>query len=103
MDYVMKQAARLAVTLCCIVAIGMPATMAQRDNSPYTPVQGTPERQQIVDALRARVERELKQKVVFSFGDEASFRVQNGWAFLGATPQREKDRLPQNDLSGTGR
>lgn len=83
-----KRATTLAVALCCLIAIATPTTMAQRDNSPYTPAQGTAERQQIVNALRARVERELKQQVVFKFSDNASFRVQNGWAFLGATPQR---------------
>lgn len=85
----MNQAMRLALALFCLVAVAMPTTItAQRDNQTYTPAQGTPERQQIIDALRARVERELKQKVVFSFSDNAAFRVQNGWAFLSATPQR---------------
>ena len=34
--------------------------------SVYTPEKGTPERKEILDALRLPVERELKQKIVFT-------------------------------------
>jgi hypothetical protein len=51
----------------------------------YTPDKGSPERKAILDALRVPVEKKLKQPVVFKIDH---FKVQNGWAFLLAAPQR---------------
>jgi len=51
----------------------------------YTPDKGSPERKLILDALRIPVEKKLKQPVVFKIDH---FKVQNGWAFLLAAPQR---------------
>lgn len=52
----------------------------------YTPGRGTPERQAITDALRARVQRQLKKKVVFKID---GIRVQDKWAFLRGVPQQQ--------------
>ena len=47
---------------------------------PYTPVRGSVERQQIMDALRVPIRRELSGKpVTFEVLD---LMVQNGWAFV---------------------
>jgi hypothetical protein len=58
---------------------------AAAQSCPYTPAIGTPERKAIMDALRAPVESELKQKVKFVAQRLTACR---GWAFLEATPQR---------------
>jgi hypothetical protein len=50
-----------------------------------TPAAGSAERKAIADALRAPVERELKQKVIFKVDH---LKLQNGWAFLRGVPQR---------------
>ena len=50
----------------------------------YTPEKGSAERTAILSALRAPVERELKQKVSFNID---AFNVQGAWAFISGTPQ----------------
>ena len=50
-----------------------------------TPAPGSAERKAIADALRAPVERELKQKVVFKIDH---LKTLDGWAFLRGVPQR---------------
>jgi hypothetical protein len=50
----------------------------------YTPEKGSAERTAILNALRAPVERELKQKVSFNI---ENFNVQGAWAFLSGEPQ----------------
>ncbi len=54
-------------------------------NAAYTPKQGSPERNAIMDALRKPVEAKLKQKVIFAV---SHLKVQDGWAFLYGTPQQ---------------
>ncbi|MFL6334333.1 MAG: hypothetical protein ACJ754_13550 [Pyrinomonadaceae bacterium] len=50
-----------------------------------TPAPGSAERKAIADALRAPVEKELKQKVVFKIDH---LKVSGEWAFLRGVPQR---------------
>ena len=57
----------------------------------YTPEKGSAERTAILNALRAPVERELKQKVSFSV---ETFNVQGAWAFLGGAPQTPDGNTP---------
>lgn len=51
----------------------------------YTPAPGSAERKAIADALRAPVEKELKQKVVFKIDH---LKASGEWAFLRGVPQR---------------
>lgn len=50
----------------------------------HTPEKGSPERAAILNALRAPVEKELKQKIQFAV---QNFNVQGNWAFLAGEPQ----------------
>jgi hypothetical protein len=56
-----------------------------------TPERGSAERTAILNALRAPVERELKQKIVFNLDH---FRVMGNWAFLGGDPQSPSGGQP---------
>ncbi len=60
------------------------------------PAKGSAERTAILNALRVPVERELKQKIVFSIDD---LRVAGGWAFIGGIPQSPAGGQP--DYRGT--
>jgi hypothetical protein len=51
----------------------------------YTPAAGSPERKQIMEALRAPVEAGLKRKVVFKVDH---LKAQGGWAFMRGVPQQ---------------
>ncbi len=62
----------------------------------YTPDKGSPERKAILDSLRVPVEKKLKQTLVFKVDH---LKVQNGWAFLLATPQKPDGTAP--DYHGT--
>ena len=57
----------------------------------YTPAKGSAERTAILDALRVRVEKGLKQKIVFNV---ENFNVQGSWAFLSGDPQNAKGGRP---------
>lgn len=70
--------------------------VAFAQNQPYTPKRGEPERQAILDALRASVDKELKKKVIFKVDH---LKVQNGWAFLRGVPQQSDGR--KMDYRGT--
>ena len=61
------------------------AAAAHAQGGATTPAPGSAERKAITDALRAPVERELKQKVVFKIDH---LKTQGGWAFLRGVPQR---------------
>ena len=50
----------------------------------YTPEKDSAERKAILNALRAAVEKELKQKVSFKVD---KFNVAGAWAFLSGEPQ----------------
>ncbi len=51
----------------------------------HTPAPGSAERKAIADALRAPVEKELRQKVVFKIDH---LKASGDWAFLRGVPQR---------------
>ncbi len=73
---------RVCLLLPALLVLTAAAARAQR--GPYTPAPGSAERKAITDALRAPVERELRQKVVFKVD---RLKVQGGWAFLSGVPQ----------------
>jgi hypothetical protein len=73
---------RLFLPALVIVVAAAGAAPAQE---PYTPPAGSAERRGIADALRAPVEKELKQKVVFKIDH---LKVSGEWAFLRGVPQR---------------
>ena len=64
-----------------LIFVAVPAARAQTT----TPAAGSAERKAIAAALRAPVERELKQKVIFKI---EHLKLQGGWAFLRGVPQR---------------
>ena len=51
---------------------------------PHVPEKGSVERKAIIDALRAPIEKQLKQPVIFKIDH---LKVQNNWAFLSGRPQ----------------
>jgi hypothetical protein len=61
-------------------------------DAPQTPQPNSSKRKAIVDTLRAPVEKELKQKVVFRI---RRLKMQNGWAFLQGVLQ-QPDGKPVN-------
>ena len=67
------------------LALAAGAQVGGQPPQPYTPKQGDAERRAITDALRAPVEKQLKQKVVFRVDH---LKVQADWAFLRGTPRR---------------
>lgn len=71
---------KLTITALLLTALSISA-LAQKV---YTPEKGTPERFAILNALRIPVEKELKQKIVFTIG---SFKSNGTWAFIGGEPQ----------------
>jgi hypothetical protein len=54
-------------------------------SEPYTPEKGSSERKEIMDALRAPVEKSMKQQVIFKIDH---LKLMNGWAFLLGAPRR---------------
>jgi hypothetical protein len=61
------------------------AAAAASAQAARTPAPGSAERKAIAEALRAPVEKELKQKVVFKIDH---LKVSGEWAFLRGVPQR---------------
>lgn len=57
----------------------------------YTPARGSAERKAILEALRAPVEKELKQKIIFV---THNFNVRGIWAYVGGVPQTPEGRPP---------
>ena len=76
---------KLRLLLPLLLLVSAAAATARAQDSTTTPAAGSPERKAIADALRAPVERELKQKVVFKVD---SLKLKDGWAFLRGVPQR---------------
>jgi hypothetical protein len=62
------------------------ANMAIAQDKVTSPAQGTPERKVILDALRPKLEAELKAELVFVVSD---IRASADWAFVMARPQRK--------------
>ena len=80
-------------SLLFLLTIGASAVAQEQ---PYTPKRGDPERQALLDALRAPVEKKLKRPVVFKVDH---LKVQDGWAFLRGVPKLPGGR--KMDYSGT--
>ena len=78
----MKIKLRLLLSLLLLISA---AAAARAQTGATTPAAGSPERKAITDALRAPVERELKQKVVFKI---EALKLKDGWAFLRGVPQK---------------
>jgi hypothetical protein len=62
----------------------------------HTPEKGSPERKEVLDALRVPVEKELKQQIIFAVDN---LNVSGNWAFVGGSPQRPSGGQP--DYNGT--
>ena len=62
----------------------------------YTPKPGSPERKQIMDALRAPVETALKKSVEFKVDH---LKVKGGWAFMRGVPKQPGGK--KMDYKGT--
>jgi hypothetical protein len=73
------------ILLFLAAALGAAGAARAQGTQPYTPRPGDAERQAILDALRAPVERQLRQKVIFRVDH---LKVQDGWAFVRGAPQR---------------
>ncbi len=72
------------IKLCA--AIVLIANIASAQDKVVSPGQGTPERKVILDALRPKLEAELKTELVFVVSD---IRASAEWAFVKAQPQRK--------------
>jgi len=73
----------LPTAVILMALVSAPGTCGQA--RPYTPDKGSAERKAITDALRAPIERKLKQQVIFKVDH---LKVQSGWAFLLGAPHR---------------
>lgn len=62
----------------------------------YSPEKGSKVRKDIVDALRAPVEKELDQDIIFVIDD---LNVSGSWAFLAGAPKSPEGGMP--DYTGT--
>ena len=76
---------KLRLLLPVLLLVSAAAATARAQDGTTTPAAGSPERKAIADALRAPVERELKQKVVFKVDH---LKLKDGWAFLRGVPQK---------------
>ena len=70
---------QFAVVLCCSL-LASASAFAQ---SARTPAAGTPERKEIIDAIRGPAEKELKTKVIFNVD---ILRVAGDWAYARVSP-----------------
>jgi hypothetical protein len=68
-----------------VLATVLLAFSAFAQNAVYTPKPGSPERKQMMDALRAPVEKALKKSVEFKVDH---LKVKSGWAFMRGVPQQ---------------
>jgi hypothetical protein len=74
-----------------ILLVSFLFSVAAFSQSVYTPEKGSPERKEILDALRIPVERDLKQPIVFVTDN---FKVQGVWAFVGGSPNSANGGAP---------
>ena len=72
------------IKLCAVFVLL--ANIASAQDKVVSPGQGTPERKLILDALRPKLEAELKTELVFVVSD---IRASADWAFVMAQPQRK--------------
>ena len=78
----MPVSCRLLLPALFVIIAAAGAAVAQEAR---TPAPGSAERRGLADALRAPVEKELKQKVVFKIDH---LTASGDWAFLRGVPQR---------------
>ena len=71
--------------VCLLLILIVGSSYASAQKQPYTPEQGSTERQALMDAIRPRVERDLNQPVIFRV---SRLMVQNGWAFMIVYPRQ---------------
>ncbi len=75
----------IACSLLVLAQSGGTIQGGSAKTGPYTPERGAAERKAILDALRVPIEKQLKQPVIFKIDH---LKVQSGWAFVLAQPQR---------------
>jgi hypothetical protein len=85
----------LKKTLFCLFLVSAFISAASAQ-SVYTPAKGSAERTEILNALRAPVEKELRQKIQFVI---EHFNVSGSWAFVSGEPQNAAGGRP--DYRGT--
>lgn len=85
---------RISLIVLGLLLWTAPAASAQA--RPYTPQRGSIEREQIMDAFRMPVTRQIGRSVVFH---DVRLRVQDGWAFVVATPRSTTGRPVLNQES----
>lgn len=78
------------ISLVCLAIFLWSASTAHAQEA-YTPAKDSAERRAILTALRAPVEKQLKQKIQFSI---QTFRVRGSWAFLNGEPQNASGGRP---------
>jgi hypothetical protein len=89
---------RLPLLIAAFAGLAVCSLSAAAQSSVYTPKASSPERKAIINALRVSVEKDLKMPVIFVVKHpEIFFRVQQGWAFVGA-----EFRHPNGDAMGAG-
>jgi hypothetical protein len=84
---------QLHLKLCSVIAVVL-FTFIQ--STVYTPKPGSPERKQIMDALRAPVESALKKSVEFKIDH---LKVKSDWAFMRGVPRQPGGK--KMDYKGT--
>ncbi len=70
--------------LFLIIFIAIPLRVVSQSSAAYTPPSGSPERKEILDALRNDLKKNLRADVVFVVGH---FKVKNGWAWIETNPR----------------
>lgn len=73
----------------CVILILFHAGSVLAGEKPHTPKKGSKERKAIMDALRVPVEKELKQKIIFSV---ETLKVLKGFAYLAGAPLQPDGR-----------
>ena len=74
-----------------LVIFSVSMAAAASAQSVRTPEKGSAERAAVLEALRAPVEKDLKQKIVFNVDH---LRVAGTWAFVGGEPQSPSGGQP---------
>ena len=70
--------------LSFLLALTVYSTSADAQARPYSPLRGSIEREQIMDAFRAPIARQIGRSIIFQ---NVRVRVQDGWAFVVAEPR----------------
>lgn len=81
----MRQMRKLVLLKFVVALLALWTAGRAWGQSVYTPAAGTPERKQIMDALRVPCEKDLKQKVIFQV---SLLKISGVWAAARVTPVR---------------